>query len=288
MKKYYQFAGLSLEISISEDRMYETEGQLGPFRRKTVTDPHQFAFDVVESLEKPEGTQQILLPGLMAYRKGSRTVRYVGTLMGEWQNAYMRISHNGKLHQVQLRTDQFPGRIPARAVLNALSIEHLLLECGSVLLHSSFIVRNGQGILFTAPSGAGKSTQADLWHQHRRAEIINGDRAAICVRQERIYAAGVPFSGSSHYCENKTVPLAAVVYLAQAPVTAVHRLRGIQAFRRIWEGISLNTWDKEDVEQAAALVEQIAVDVPVLYMPCTPDESAVTALEEELKKLEQL
>ena len=37
-----------------------------------------------------------------------------------------------------------------------------------------------------------------------------------------------------------------------------------------------------------ALTEKIAQTVPVWYMPCTPDEAAVQALEAELRKQESL
>ncbi|WP_370839368.1 hypothetical protein [Intestinibacter bartlettii] len=38
------------------------------------------------------------------------------------------------------------------------------------------LIGKDKGILFSAPSGTGKSTQADLWEKYENAEIINGDR----------------------------------------------------------------------------------------------------------------
>ena len=62
-------------------------------------------------------------------------------------------------------------------------------------------------------------------------------------------------------------------------------LRGYEAFSRIWEGISVNTWDREDMEKATDTVMEVAKRIPVYHMPCTPDEAAVEALEQELRKL---
>ena len=99
----------------------------------------------------------------------------------------------------------------------------------------------------------------------------------------KLYAAGIPFAGSSTYCKNETLPIAAIVYLGQAPVTSIHRLKGYQAFAKVWEGVSINTWDKDDMEKVTALVKNIVETVPVFYMPCKPDESAVIALEKALE-----
>ena len=99
----------------------------------------------------------------------------------------------------------------------------------------------------------------------------------------QLFARGIPFSGSSTYCKNKTLPLAAIVYLGQAPVTTISRMKGYQAFARVWEGVSANTWDKDDMEKISAIVEKVADNIPVYYMPCTPDESAVIALEKTMK-----
>ena len=59
---------------------------------------------------------------------------------------------------------------------------------------ASFIRWQGRGILFSAPSGTGKSTQANLWVQHQGAEVINGDRAALRQVGGRWQAFGLPYA----------------------------------------------------------------------------------------------
>lgn len=286
MEKYYRFAGVELAVSIADEWMYGDDRQLAPFRVSQVSAPHSFTFEIVDQLSAPQGEELVAFSGFRVYHQGERTIRYVGTVANGWDKAYIRVEHEGRQHRVQLKASQFSKTIGVKPVLTALGAEHLVLEENGVIFHSSFIGWNGKGILFTAPSGTGKSTQAELWRTLRGAEIINGDRSVIRCLKDGVYAEGIPFSGSSQYCENRILPLTAIVYLAQAPETSVSKLRGVQAFRRIWEGISVNTWDREDVQRAMNLVQNIAVNVPVFYLPCTPDESAVTALEEELKKLE--
>ena len=93
---------------------------------------------------------------------------------------------------------------------------------------------------------------------------------------------GVPFSGSSGICENVTLPLQAIVCLSQARETTIAPLTGIRAFRNIWEGCSVNLWNSVDVANATQTLLEIIRQVPVYQLSCTPDESAVLALEEKI------
>ena len=90
---------------------------------------------------------------------------------------------------------------------------------------------------------------------------------------------GVPFAGSSNICKNVTLPLSCIVYLGQAKTTTISKLEGYEAFRRLWEGIGVNLWDKKNTEIISTLVSEIVKEIPIYYLQCTPDVSAIEALE---------
>lgn len=284
MEKYYRFAGLELCVSADEKWMYTDDRSLAPFRVESVTDPHIFTFDFVAALTPPSGELAATMDNFVEYRDVDTFTRYIGAVNGDWTGAYIRACHKDKVHTVQLKRGTYPAGLGSKAVLNAIQAEHLIARNQGFVFHCSYIDRGGKAILFTAPSETGKSTQADLWHQYRNAEIINGDRAAVRLVDGTLMAEGIPFAGSSVYCKNRSLPIEAIVYLAQAPQTTIRKLRGVEAFRRVWEGVSVNTWDKEDVSCVMDTVTQLAARIPVYYMPCTPDETAVETLEQTLRK----
>ena len=282
MQKYYRFAGVDLVVDLPKDSMYDDERLLAAFRAETVSDPEVFRFELTETVDPPRGENLASYPGLHVYRDGECTMRYFGTLEQSLQNAYVRIEEREKQHDVQVCCKNLTSKVHVKTVLNALDVAHLVTRAGGVIFHSSYIEYDGKAILFTAPSGTGKSTQAELWRSLRGARIINGDRSAIRFVNGVPCAMGVPFAGSSEYCENRTLPRVAIVYLAQAPETTIRKVRGAEAFRRIWEGCTVNTWDRADVDRASETVMKIVSSVPVYYLACTPDESAVIALEQFL------
>ena len=283
MERYYRFAGVELAVSTADAGNLDGS-RLEEFAVDSVTDPHVFRFELTDELPRPGGECIATKPGFRIYREGGRRMRYLGSVEQSLEGAYICAIHEGKEHRVQVLSDKVGGRISYKTVLNSLEAEHLIARNGGFVFHCSYIEWNGRAILFTAPSGTGKSTQAELWKELRGAEIINGDRAAVRIADGRVIAEGIPFSGSSVYCRSRSLPLAAVVYLGQAPVTSIRRMRGFESFARIWEGCSVNTWDREDVELVSAAVKRLAESVPVYHLPCTPDESAVAALENALKK----
>ncbi len=264
--------------------VHENEYRLEPFRVEAAEDPHVFRFALVPDLLPPEGEFLTEQANFCVLSHEGASIRYIGAPRGSWERAYLRIEHRGKEHLIQLQESRVPGKVGSKVILEAIAAEHLIARNNGFIFHCSYIENNGKAILFTAPSGTGKSTQAELWHQHRDAEIINGDRAAVRLEDGVLLAEGIPFAGSSQYCKNRSLPIEAIVYLSQATKTSVRKMRGYEAFSRIWEGVSVNTWDKEDVELVSGVVQQVAATIPVFHMPCTPDESAVLALEEALRK----
>lgn len=285
-ERYYGFAGVEIALRLEEGVEFREEFRLKPFRLEEAEAPHVFEFRRVEALTPPAGEWAVETPAFRVCREDGQTARYLGAVEAGWEHARIRVTHRGKRHTVELKAEACPRELSSRSVLEVLAAEHLLVENGAVIFHCAFIERKGRAVLFTAPSETGKSTQAELWRKYRGVDIVNGDRAAIRLTEEgEILAEGIPFAGSSQYCLNSGAPLEAIVYLAQAPRTTLRRMRGYEAFARLWEGVTVNTWEKADVELASRLVKTVAERIPVFYMPCTPDEDAVTVLERALEEL---
>lgn len=284
MEKYYSFAGIELCVAIPDEKMYTDDRHLTAFRVDVADDPHRYTFTLVELLTPPQGEELFADGGCRAYREGEAIACYYGSVGHDTTPAYMRVLHEGKGHTVQLCAADLPGRVGVHVVLTALGVEHLVVQQNGVILHASYVLTKDGAILFTAPSGTGKSTQAELWRTLRGAEVVNGDRAVIRWQDGGPMVCGLPFAGSSPYCRRVTAPLRAVVYLGQAPETTITRLGGVSAFRRVWEGLSLRTWDKSDVDRASEMVKKLIETVPVYHLTCLPDESAVIALEQRLQE----
>lgn len=165
-----------------------------------------------------------------------------------------------------------------------LGFEEYLLRRNKLCLHASSVDTPLGGILFSGPSGIGKSTQAELWCQHRGARLINGDRPILSQEKKEWLAWGSPYAGSSKVYVNDSCTVTSIILLKQASTCALRKLSHAEAFHGIWTGLTVRTWDRSFVEAASSLAIELVSTVPVYEFCCTPDEKAVKFLEEELRK----
>lgn len=237
-----------------------------------------------EVLSAPRGEHCFQSHDLQVFHDPEGELCYYGSCHATLEGAYLRILRQGKRSQIQLKASSIPKGITDDVFLICMQAVHHITEAGGFLLHASWIRYGEQSILFTGPSGIGKSTQAALWAAHRGAELINGDRAVIFPTEHGVEVRGVPYCGSSGVNKNRTIALGAVVYLSQAEENSITRLSGGQAFRWLWEGCSVDLWNQEAVATVTQTVADAVSVVPVYYLACTPDERAVQILEQALIK----
>lgn len=176
----------------------------------------------------------------------------------------------------------FPIMADDRFFWSSVSLAQLMLGMNAFFLHSSFISIGGKAVLFSAPSGTGKSTQAALWKKSRNAETINGDKAGILV-ENGIYACGVPFCGTSGICKNRVLPLGAIVFISQSPYNRIGRCGGVDALQKIMQNTYLDFIAPDEQRRFVDAAIEIINTVPVYDFGCTPDENAVITLENTLK-----
>lgn len=165
-----------------------------------------------------------------------------------------------------------------------LGLEAMLIHKDRLCLHAACVKTGLGGLLFSGPSGIGKSTQAELWRTHRGARLINGDRPILSKGEGGWLAWGSPYAGSSQCHLNESCPVTAIVLLRQAEECSLRRLSLPEAFRGIWSGLTMHSWDAAFVTAACDLAMELISAVPVLEFGCTPDEMAVDYLEKELRK----
>ena len=174
-------------------------------------------------------------------------------------------------------------------VLSGIGIEFLMARKCRVILHSCFISYQAKGIVFTGPSGIGKSTQAELWRLNRpQVEIINGDRSILSCQNNTPMVYGLPFCGSSKIALNKSVPLRAIVILCQGKENNICSLGDMEAVKQIYSECSVSPWDRQCIQNVLEVLKCIVSKVPVYVLSCLPEKSAVDLLDQVLHKREVL
>lgn len=169
-------------------------------------------------------------------------------------------------------------------ILGITGLHKLFLQFGKAVFHASYIDIGGEALLFAAPSETGKSTQAELWEKSAGAEIINGDRVAIALKNGRYHAYGYPACGSSGICVNRTLPIRAIIVLEQGKENRVLPMTPGEKFRACLSGMVINAWEAEETRLAMDLAEKWLGSIPIYRFSCRPDEDAVFTLRRFLEE----
>lgn len=153
-----------------------------------------------------------------------------------------------------------------------------------LVLHSSCIVVQGRALLFSAPSGTGKSTHTALWKKYvPGVEYINDDTPALRLdRPEAVYACGSPWSGKTRLNANLSAPLAAAVFLERGTENVMEPLAPGAALPRLLGEVRKLPF-RETMEQTAELCGQLLTRVPVYRLRCDISQGAVDAVRRVLE-----
>ena len=166
-------------------------------------------------------------------------------------------------------------------------IRHILwyaiIEKDGIMLHSSAISYKGDGILFSAPSGTGKSTQSALWKKEFGDEvtIVNDDTPFIRNINGKSYVYGCPWSGKTDINEQMKVPVKAVISVKQGNENSVKELTPTEGFFRIFNETKKPV-ESNMLDKAMDNVINFLSNTKVYELTCRPDKDAVYTLKKVL------
>ena len=151
------------------------------------------------------------------------------------------------------------------------------------ILHGSVIKYENEGIIFTASSGVGKSTQAELWKKYEKAEIINGDKAFIRCFNDEVMVYGSPWSGSSNIIKNEKAPLKAIIVLEQGKENKIRELKDLEKLCLFNTHVYYPYWDKKLVNLVMETINLVLKRIPVYLLSCKPEKEAVSITKKTLE-----
>lgn len=182
-------------------------------------------------------------------------------------------------HIVLNKNDSFAGKLMHQL---GLMFAYAVMQRDACVLHGIIMEYKGRGILVLAKSGTGKSTHSRMWRDEENALIINGDRC-LCRRiNGQWYAYGMPWCGNSGEYINRKVPITDIVFLERGLVNQVKKMPIFDGTMRLLESIKAPNWDNTLYVKALDYCEELAKEIPMWLLHCTPDIEAVHTLKKAI------
>ncbi len=246
----------------------------------------QIKYEVVEKVELPEHKviKQIKDTFVSTLENGNYLVYLKSPSSGKIINSYefspdysfnyARTIHIERTERVNLN-DAEREYLKSGAIFN-----NRLLYLGGATLHGSSIEYNGEGVVFSAPCGTGKSTHTSLWKKvfGDKVGFINDDKPCVRFFNGVPTISGAPWSGKTNLQANKTVPLKAIVFIERAETNSIERLDTATSICFLKDQSFSPFYDASLGLKNIELIEKLITSVPVYILRCNmEDDAAITA-----------
>ena len=147
---------------------------------------------------------------------------------------------------------------------------------GSFLFHCAAISYEGEGYLFGALSGTGKSTHISLWRHYLgdKVEIVNGDKPLLRMTGEEPEICSTPWAGKEGWQNHSIVPLRGICLLRRGEENRIERVEPKECMRLIMQQVYLPR-DRQALFLTLGLLDQILQKTPIYLLDCDISEEAV-------------
>lgn len=192
------------------------------------------------------------------------------------------------------REDQIEG-IPTRVFsdpyLETLAIyrkiAEKMLDFDTLLFHGSAISIDGQGYLFTAKSGTGKSTHTRLWREMfgDRVVMVNDDKPLLHVTEAGALVCGTPWDGKHRISTNVVVPLKGICILNRAPENHIRQLTVAEALPMLLQQ-SYRSPDPASLRKLLPLLDKLSQKTRLYSLGCNMEPEAAKVAYEGMNRKE--
>ena len=158
-----------------------------------------------------------------------------------------------------------------------------IIDKGGFFLHCSCLKYKDEAIIFTAPSGTGKSTHSALWRRHFGDDVvmINDDKPLVREKDGRFYIYGTPWNGKHSIGNNTSAPIRSVVFLSQAPKNKATPISPIDAMALLLQQTVLPS-NKAELSKLLDMLGRLVENIPMYRLGCTISDEAVTTIYQEI------
>jgi len=159
-------------------------------------------------------------------------------------------------------------------------VSDYLVQKNCIVFHGSCVEHKGIGYIFTAVSGTGKSTHAELWHRELQADWINDDKPILHIAEDGVLTAyGSPWNGKHRRGKNASVVVKNMVILERGEKNYIEEISFAEAFPRLF-----SQTHKPEGERGAIFALMGKIKVRCFRLTCNMQPEAAWVAFEGMQK----
>lgn len=187
---------------------------------------------------------------------------------------------------VDVKTDKTWSLEQLMRIMGQLIAISILHRYQGLLIHSAGIIFNGQGMLFSGVSRAGKTTLAKLWQKKDGITVLSDDRVIVRREKEGYFVYGSPWPGEGKTVSCQKAPLKKIFFLSKAHRNRLTPIEKKESLQQLITQCFPAIWDKESADFSLRFCGELVEKIPCFSFGFVPDESAVEFIEERCSMLD--
>ncbi len=163
-------------------------------------------------------------------------------------------------------------------------IADAMIAYDTLLFHGSAFSVDGDGYIFTAKSGTGKSTHTRLWREAfgERVFMVNDDKPLIRITDGEARVFGTPWCGKHNIGTNTSVPLRGIISLSRGDENNIVKGSKNELFPKILSQI-YRTKDISGLQRTLVLTDKLLGLVELYELSCNMNPDAPIVAYEGLR-----
>lgn len=274
---YYNIAGFNISVSGIDSDYFKkrlSEYEINPFENADL----EVFYSEEEFISAPDSKPIAFEDG---YREYYKTDSGFGIFDIHRKNEYiaaLEFNENvTKAHMRAVDVVKYGGADNNIRSCNMLGelFRYFILEHSGLIMHASSLMYKGGGVMFSAPSGTGKSTHTSLWRDSFGDDVtmINDDCPALKFNENGVFICGTPWSGKTEINHNVCAPLKAVVMLSRSPENTIRKLNPSEAVFLALREVRRPVFE-DKLQKTLDNVSQLLSTVPVYLLGCNISSEA--------------
>jgi len=269
----YQVANIKFEFNYIYDNYFKNNIEAYEIDDSSIN--HKISVKLENELKLPNGE---IIGKQNPYIISNKDSRIIFFKKRNQTSILMKHDYDYKNIEIFLNPSLIKDLPQTEYIMSGIMFLELAMHLGYLPIHATAISINNEAVLFSAPSGTGKSTHANHWKKlYPYAIFINDDKPLIYIENNELYVYGSPFSGEHKINKNIKAKLKAIVLLNRGIDNKIEIANINEIIPEVIKN-TLNPKLESSWNKIFPLIEKIYKDIPVLKLYATNSEESVRSI----------
>jgi len=272
-EKHYKICNLDIVLKHRYDDFFLGNLEKYETKETDISNKHLIRTHFVDSIELPASRPNYTYSTRQVYKTPDKETIYATNKDGKVLEKFVKANDYTK-YDIFFSKDKDEVLSEKEYIFTGIAFMDIVSQEGYIPIHGSAVNYQNETLIFSAPSGTGKSTLANHWKAvFSESDIFNDDKPIIHPVDNVFSVSGTPWSGKDIINKNITLPLKAIIFLKQGQQNKIYKLNEKEKLTHIFRNIN-RPKEEETIDKMIDNINQLVKETDMYMAEIINDTSA--------------